>query len=66
MTFGQIWILEKFGEQLSELPPQKLFPLGEKGGRHFGRNGHIIRVVAKKNLFCVRTVVKNKQQQVRC
>jgi hypothetical protein len=35
MTLGQIWILEKFGEQLSELPPKKTFSPGGKGGTSF-------------------------------
>jgi hypothetical protein len=43
MTLGRIWLLEKIVEQLSELPVRKrLFPLGGKGGGHFGRNGHLI------------------------
>jgi hypothetical protein len=42
MTLGQIWIYDKFVEQLSELPLQKIFCPG-KGGRDFGQNGHIIK-----------------------
>jgi hypothetical protein len=50
MTFGRILFLKKIVQQLSELPPQKTFSPGGKGGRHFGRNGHIICDVFSQQL----------------
>jgi hypothetical protein len=53
MAFEGGWF-SKSVEKLSVLPLPKPFPLG-KGGRDFGRIGHIIVVVAFYSLVVART-----------